>query len=91
MTSTGIWSCIGGTLAKFHTFTTPLVAGDHVAVRNWADKIRVYVNGVSQAFYLVTTLASGKGVGFRSPATGTSQWRYIHYQPMVSDPIMPTA
>jgi hypothetical protein len=37
VTSTGIWSCISGTLSKFHTFTTPLVSGDHVAVRNWAD------------------------------------------------------
>jgi hypothetical protein len=91
VTSTGIWSCISGTLSKFHTFTTPLVSGDHVAVRNWAGQIRVYVNGVSQAFYLVTTLANGKGVGFRSPAAGTSQWRYIHYQPLVTDPVMPTS
>jgi hypothetical protein len=91
VTSTGIYSCVGGSLGKFHTFTTPLVAGDHVAVRNWADKIRVYVNGVSQAYYLATSHATGKGVGFRSPSTGTSQWRYLHFQPLVSDPVMPTS
>jgi hypothetical protein len=91
ITSTGIWSCISGALSKFHTFTTPLTAGTHVAVRNWADKVRVYINGVSVAYYTVTTLAAGKGVGFRSPAAGSSQFRYIAYQPMVSDPILPTA
>ncbi|QDN94869.1 hypothetical protein FNV58_00650 (plasmid) [Streptomyces sp. RLB1-9] len=91
MTSTGLYSCIGGTLTKFFTFTTPIAAGDHVAVRNWPGQIRVYVNGVSQTFLLVTTLANGKGVGFRSPSTGTSQWRYIHFQPLVSDPTMPTS
>ncbi|MFI0967052.1 hypothetical protein ACH4S8_37560 [Streptomyces sp. NPDC021080] len=91
VTSTGLWSCIGGTLTKFFNFTTPLVAGDHVAVRNWPGQIRVYVNGVSRTFLLVTTLASGKGVGFRSPSTGSSQWRYLHFQPLVSDPVMPTS
>lgn len=91
VTSTGIYSCIGGTLTKFHTFTTPLASGTHVAVRNWPGQIRVYVNGVSQAFYSVSSHATGKGIGFRSPSTGTSQWRYIHFQPLVSDPILPTS
>jgi hypothetical protein len=91
VTSTGIYSCIGGTLNKFHTFTTPIASGDHVVVHNWPGKIRVWVNGSSQAYYTATTLANGKGVGFRSPSTGTSQWRYIHFQPWVSDLVFPTS
>lgn len=90
VTSTGIYSCVGGTLTKFHTFTTPLTSGAHVAVRNWANQIRVWVNGVSQAFYTVNNHATGNGFGFRSPSTGTSQWRYVHFQPLVTDPVFPT-
>lgn len=91
VTSTGVWHKIGGTLTRFHTFTTPLVSGNHVAVQNWKDKIRVWVNGVSQAFYFADFHQTAKGVGFLSPAAGTSQFRYIAFQPMVSDPILPTA
>jgi hypothetical protein len=90
ITSTGIAQRIGGVLTKFHTFTTPLTSGTHVAVRNWANRLRVYVNGVSVAYYLIDFLADGKGVGFLSPAAGTSQFRYLAFQPMVSDPILPT-
>jgi hypothetical protein len=90
VTSTGIYHCINGTLTKFHTFTTPLANGSHVAVRNWANQIRVYVNGVSQAFYVANYHGTGTGFGFRSPAAGTSQWRYIAFQPLVSDPVFPT-
>lgn len=90
VTSTGVWSKVAGVLSKFHTFATPLVSGNHIVVRNWSDKIRVYVNGVSQAFYTASLHPTAKGVGFLSPAAGTSQFRYIAYQPMVSDPILPT-
>lgn len=90
VTSTGIYHCIGGALTKFHTFATPLTSGTHVAVRNWPGQIRVWVNGVSQAFYFATFHGTGNGFGFRSPSTGTSQWRYVHFQPLVSDPVFPT-
>jgi hypothetical protein len=91
VTSTGVLYCAGGTLFRFHTFTRPLVSGDHVVVQNRADTIRVYVNGVSVAYYFADFFKTAKSVGFLSPAAGTSQFRYIAFQPMVSDPILPTA
>jgi hypothetical protein len=90
VTSTGIYRNVGGTLTKFHTFSTPIASGDHVVVRNWPDRIRVWVNGVSVAYYLAASHTQARGVGFRSPATGTSQWRYIAFQPLVSDIALPT-
>jgi hypothetical protein len=91
VTSTGLTRYNSGVATRIHTFTTPLVAGDHVAVRNWADQVRVWVNGVSQAFYQAPFHATGKGVGYLSPAAGTSQFRYIAFQPLVTDPVMPTS
>jgi hypothetical protein len=91
VTSTGILHCINGTLYRFHTFTNPLVSGDHVVVQNRADTIRVYVNGVSVAYYFADLYKTAKAVGFLSTAAGSSQFRYIAFQPMVSDPILPTA
>ncbi|MFD8654186.1 hypothetical protein [Streptomyces mirabilis] len=90
VTSTGVWHKIAGTLTRFHTFTTPLTSGTHVAVQNVKDTIRVYINGVSVAFYIADFHKTGKGVGFLSPAAGTSQFRYIAFQPMVTTPILPT-
>ncbi|MGW1436887.1 hypothetical protein ACWD7M_16750 [Streptomyces griseus] len=91
VTSTGIWRKVGGTTTQIHAFTSPLISGSHVVVRNWANQIRVWVNGVSVAYYNVTYHVTAKGVGFLSPASGSSQFRYIAYQPMVSDPVMPTS
>ncbi|MFE0490193.1 hypothetical protein [Streptomyces griseoaurantiacus] len=90
VTSTGLYSVVGGTQTKFFTFPTPIAAGAHVAVRNWANQFRVYVNGVSVAFFTASFHAAGAGVGFRSPAAGTSQWRYLAFQPMVTSPTLPT-
>lgn len=90
VTSTGIYHCQGGVLTKFHTFTTPLVSGNHVAVQNFKDRIRVWVNGVSVAYYFASLHTTARGIGFRSPAAGTSQWRYIAFQPLVSSIVLPT-
>jgi hypothetical protein len=91
VSSTGVYNNVAGTLTRFHTFTTPLVNGDHLAVRNWANKVQVYVNGVSVASYAVGFHSTGKNVGFRSSSGGSTQWSYIAFQPMVSDPILPAA
>lgn len=91
VSSAGISRNSAGVLTQFHTFATPLAAGDYVAVRNWADRIRVYINGVSVAYYTASTLTDAKGIGFRSSSSGPTQWSYIVYQPLVSSIALPTA
>lgn len=91
VTPTGISSCVGGTLTQFAVFPTPIASGDHVVVRNRPRQIQVYVNGIQTASYTVDSHITGTGVGFTSPAGGTSQWRYIAHQPLVSDPVLPTS
>ncbi|MDQ1041417.1 hypothetical protein QFZ75_007919 [Streptomyces sp. V3I8] len=90
VTANGLWRSVGGVLGRFQTFPTLLVPGDHVTVRNWADRVRVWINGVSVAYFLASDFPTAAGVGFRASPSGTSQWRYIAYQPMVSDPVLPT-
>ncbi|MGA5598432.1 hypothetical protein ACPCSE_29780 [Streptomyces cellulosae] len=91
VTTTGVFRSVGGTLTRFHTFATNLKIGDHVAVRNWPDSIRVFVNGVSVAYYSVGYHREGRGIGFRSGSSTSSQWRFITFQPLVSSPVLPTA
>ncbi|MEU9405627.1 hypothetical protein AB0E08_07970 [Streptomyces sp. NPDC048281] len=91
VTSTGIYSCIGGTLTKFYTFGTALTSGSHVAVKISPATLRVFNNGVQIANVAISSFQSATGVGFRSPSTGTSQWRYITYLPLVSDITLPTS
>lgn len=90
LSSAGIYRMVGGTLTRFHTFSKAPVAGDHIAVRNWADRIRVYVNGVSVAYYTASYHKDAKGIGFRSSSSGATQWSYIAFQPLVSSIVLPT-
>jgi hypothetical protein len=91
ITSTGIYSCIGGTLTKFFTFTTALTSGSHVAAKVSPTNLRVFNNGVLIANVTISSFQTATGIGFRSPSTGTSQWRYITYLPLVSDIVLPTS
>lgn len=91
ITSTGIDSCVGGTLTRLYTFTTPIAAATDVTVKIAPAAIRVYVNSVAVVTLSLTTLATAKGIGFRSPSTGTSLWRYITYLPLVTDITLPTS
>ncbi|PPS89496.1 hypothetical protein [Streptomyces sp. MH60] len=91
LSSAGIYKNVAGVLTRFHVFTTPPAVGDHIAIRNWADRIQVFINGVSVAYYSVDSHAGGKGIGFRSSSAGSTQWSYIAFQPMASDAVLPAA
>lgn len=91
LTSTGLYSCQGGTLTKLATLSPSISAGAHVAVLNRADRVVVLVNTVQRLNIAVSLHASGRGIGFRSPATGASTWNYVGFQPMISPLVLPTA
>lgn len=91
VTSTGVYYCEAGTLTKFFTFSTPLTSGSHVTVKISPTNLRVFVNGSLVANLSISRFQTATGIGFRSPSTGTSQWRYISYLPLSNDIVLPTA
>lgn len=89
VTSTGVWRNIAGVMTKTATFTIP--NGAYVAITNIRDTYVVRVNGVQVAALTSVLLNTATGIGFLSPAAGTSQFRYIAFQPSVTPPVMPTS
>lgn len=92
ITSAGAYRYTGGALAStLTTFSTPLVSGDNIAVRNLANQLLVYVNGQIRLNVAPSQGPTAAGIGFLNPAGGTSQFRYIAFQPLPNDPILPTS
>jgi hypothetical protein len=91
VTTNGMYVSINGNLTKIHTWATQLKVGDHIAIRNWADRFKVFINGVQSAYYTASYYQSGRGIGFHSGPEGATQWSYIVFQPLPSSITLPTA
>lgn len=88
VTSTGLWRYEAGVGTKVADFTVS--ADDHVVVQNWATYYGVFVNGVSVAVFTTTYWPDAGSIGFLSPSTGSSQFRYIGVQPVFDTPVIPS-
>lgn len=89
VTSTGLWRYDAGVGTKIANFTVGLDAT--VVVNIHSDSYAVIVNGVQVVGFASTTYATAKTVGFLSPAAGTSQFRFIGFQPTLQTAALPTA
>ncbi|MFE6000319.1 hypothetical protein ACFQ6C_26220 [Streptomyces sp. NPDC056454] len=92
LTSTGTTRYTAGSPTSNIVFPVTIKSGDHVVIHNYRSQYKVYVNGALFANF--TALVQGSaatGVSFYNPAGGTSQWRYIGFQPYFNSPILPTA
>lgn len=87
LTSTGIWRYESAVGTKMATFSVPAHA--HVVVQNFRGSYGVWVNGVLMAAYTTTYWPTAGGMGFVSPAAGSSQFRYIGFQPRPQRPVLP--
>ncbi|MFH8483109.1 hypothetical protein [Streptomyces sp. NPDC018055] len=92
LTSTGTTRYTAGVPTSNIVFPVTIKNGDHVVIHNYRSQYVVYVNGVLFAnFTGLVQGSAGAGVSFVNPAGGTSQWRYIAFQPYYNSPILPTA
>ncbi|MFF7198198.1 hypothetical protein ACFZAM_31380 [Streptomyces sp. NPDC008079] len=91
ITSTGAWIYTGGVGTKFATWTTPLAAEDNVVIRNLPSQLVVYVNGIQIGNFTVGSFSNATGLGLLSPASGSSAFRYIAFQPLPNPVILPTS
>lgn len=92
VTTTGVYRYTAGALSStLTTWTTPLANGDDVVVRNLPGQASVFVNGVMKLNSSLSQGSTATGMGFLSPSTGTSLWRYVAFQPVPNDPILPTS
>ncbi|MGW7100373.1 hypothetical protein [Streptomyces sp. NPDC054838] len=92
VTSTGVTRYTAGVPSILATFTAPLADGDEVVLHNAPTSYRLLVNGTQTASLTGLTQGSTAAeLGFSSPSSGPSRWRYIVHQPYPNDPILPTA
>lgn len=89
LTSTGVWRYEASVGTKIISFSIP--ANAHVLVQNFRSSYGVWVNGAQATVQSTTYWPTAGGIGFLSPAAGSSQFRYIGFQPRPQSPILPTS
>lgn len=92
LSSTGLYRYTAGVLSNtLVTFTTPLATGDYVTLRNLPNQMLVWVNGQQVANVSPSQGSTSTGIGFLSPSSGSSQFRFIGFQPLVNLLTQPTS
>ena len=90
VTSTGIVRYTAGTPTTVFTYTTPIAADANVVIYHLPAGVGVYADGVLYANWGLASFTGATTMGFLSPAAGTSQFRYIAFQPIPNPAVIPT-
>lgn len=91
LTSTALVKVVAGVSTTITSLPLSINAGANVVVRNTPTYISVYVDGSRYGTVINTTqFAAAAGLGFISPAAGTSQFRYLLLQPLPNPATLPS-
>lgn len=92
LTSTALVKVVAGVSTTLFTFTLgPWGVDADVVIHNEPSRVTVCVQGVVQNSALsVASFSTATGIGFISPSGGTSQFRYVAFQPQPNTAVVPT-